>query len=349
MNKMISGLMIVGLVTSSWAVNTGDLANIKPYGIKKVHFDRQGEKIEMVTQMVIYNGTQKTVLLKDAAFKLSLSALNERDGEYQGYAPCIGHECTCKGIEPCAEVMLSPEQIDRMIRNANIKDENDPDDPDVIKKLDNIGFFTWIESQKFERTRKGILLEKGKVLAEIERMKKMMLNKIDNREVDLAKSEVSINAADIEWKTRAPHIPVGDWEETDTFGTKVLPLGTGRLAGHSEGNRPRPMVLPAGLSLHCVRSDFAENNSEGIAKMLEVVNAFGDPDYSIYMTMNAMADAGHYRVPGEERSGAIYSTNLDMVDLRMKAAEKGFEKYDDAMHEKIGRLLFVVRDEKKGE
>lgn len=127
-----------------------------------------------------------------------------------------------------------------------------------------------------------------------------------------------------------------------------IPFGQGVRAADPNGMR-NPMVLTPGLSLHCIQSTFAENSREALDYMTMTANAFADPDYEIYVTMNGTADVGKYRLPDDKRSGAIFTSKLQFVDLRMKATTTGEVAPDNMKYEthkemgEIGRVLFLVK------
>ena len=132
------------------------------------------------------------------------------------------------------------------------------------------------------------------------------------------------------------------------IGSISIPFGRGIRAADPNGMR-NPMVLPPGLSLHCIESVFAENSREALDYMTMIANAFADPDYEIYVTMNGSADVGKYRLPDDKRSGAIFSSKLQFVDLRMKATTAGELAPDNKKYEthmelgELGRVLFLVK------
>jgi hypothetical protein len=125
-----------------------------------------------------------------------------------------------------------------------------------------------------------------------------------------------------------------------------IPLGEGEVAT----DRRHPMVLPPGSSIHSIRTNFSEGKTpeEALLKMTALVNAFGNPDYTITMMMSAVADLGQYKYPNDPSSGKIFSTSFEFEDIRMEASRSGNVSPGDGKYElhkpfkNIGSCLFQV-------
>jgi hypothetical protein len=80
--------------------------SVEPYAVKKVNFDRRDNgDVHIITQMVYYNGTDRTILFKDAYFDIKLQAININD---KALMPCIGYTCRCYGLDQAADTPKSP-------------------------------------------------------------------------------------------------------------------------------------------------------------------------------------------------------------------------------------------------